>query len=353
VAGAQASPDAVDTLISAGVDPEDAMTAALAVPATFTRSFALDDIKIRSGGDGRTVEAYAAVFGTPTSIRDGQGSYREQIDRSAFDRTIAHKGMKFGVYFNHGLTLRGRDSELGSVPIGTPIAAPVADSRGLLTVSRYNKSALAESVLESIRNGDITGQSFSGRWVRSTPSPPRGGYRASTSGELPLVTRMEIALAEYGPTPIPAYDVSMMVGVRSVTEQAHRISQLVRVKAHFGSRARDPLETQALTLLLAQLAAADSGIDPIVDALCAADCALDAAQMIVSAMLAVPDPDSDDMGEGMDDMADTTQPAAASGRRPDHDGTVPSPVAEDPRLRAHSVRLSTRIRAGLIARGVQ
>src|SRR5262249_50896293 len=31
-------------------------------PVSYTRSYVLDDISIRAGGDGRTVEAYAAVF---------------------------------------------------------------------------------------------------------------------------------------------------------------------------------------------------------------------------------------------------------------------------------------------------
>ena len=37
------------------------------------RCVALDDIAIQRGGDGRTVEAYAAVFDTPTEIRDQHG----------------------------------------------------------------------------------------------------------------------------------------------------------------------------------------------------------------------------------------------------------------------------------------
>ena len=52
----------------------------------FQRSYALDDITIRSG-DGRTVEAYAAVFDTPARIHDRQGHYLERIARSAFDAT--------------------------------------------------------------------------------------------------------------------------------------------------------------------------------------------------------------------------------------------------------------------------
>src|SRR5690349_1314009 len=40
----------------------------MSATTTFTRSYPLDDIRIRSGGDGRTVEAYAAVFDTPSEI---------------------------------------------------------------------------------------------------------------------------------------------------------------------------------------------------------------------------------------------------------------------------------------------
>jgi hypothetical protein len=36
----------------------------------FIRAVALDDIRIRSGGTGRTVEAYAAIFNEPAEIVD-------------------------------------------------------------------------------------------------------------------------------------------------------------------------------------------------------------------------------------------------------------------------------------------
>lgn len=187
----------------------------------FVRSFALEDIAIRSGGDGRTVEAYAAVFGVPAEIQDGQGHYNEVIDPTAFNRTIANNAGKVGVFYNHGLNLYGSPSDIGSVPIGTPIEIE-ADSRGLRTVTRYNKTPLAESVLESIRNGDITAQSFTGRLIRSSPGkPPHGGYRAGRSG-LITVTRHELGLQEYGPTPMPAYQQAAIVGVRAALRQELR-----------------------------------------------------------------------------------------------------------------------------------
>ena len=40
----------------------------------FVRNYPLEDITIRSGGDGRTVEAYAAVFNVDTEIHDHQGN---------------------------------------------------------------------------------------------------------------------------------------------------------------------------------------------------------------------------------------------------------------------------------------
>ena len=312
---------------------------------SFTRAYPLDDIQIRAGGDGRTVEAYCAVFDHPTEISDQQGRYREQLDRNAFNKTIKDKGTGFGVFFNHGMTLRGGHSDLGSVPIGSPVEAPRADGRGLLTVSRYNKSALADSVLESIRAGDIRAQSFSGAFVRSTPTLPRGGYRAAGDGTLPLVTRSEIAMTEYGPTPIPAYDVPMVVGVRSRQEIQHRAQQVARVRDHFSRATLSPVETELLTFLLAQIAAADAAIDPWVEAICAVDCSLDATQMIVAALLAVPDPDAD---ADDDEMTDTT-PAMASGSRPGT-GTAPAATVEP---QTHSGRSTAqRVRAALIARGI-
>jgi HK97 family phage prohead protease len=179
---------------------------------TFTRSYPLDDIKVRSGGDGRPVEAYASVFDTPAEIKDQDGHYHEVIDRRAFDKTIAERGLKFGVFYNHGMTLHGTPSERHSMPIGTPVEVR-ADKRGVLTVTKYNRTQLADEVLESIREGAITGQSFSGRMIQSSPGRPP--YRAR-NGSVPTVTRTEIAMREYGPTPMPAYEDAGIVGVRAL-----------------------------------------------------------------------------------------------------------------------------------------
>lgn len=182
----------------------------------FLRSYPLLDLELRSDADGRTVDAYAAVFDELVEIHDGSGHYMERISPSAFDRTIAQRGTKFGVFFNHGTTIYGTPSERYSMPIGTPVEVR-ADGRGLFTRTRYNNTPVADEVLESIRTGAITGQSFSGRFLGSDPAKtPRGGFKRDADGNLTVVTRTEIALREYGPTPFPAYEAAAITGVRSV-----------------------------------------------------------------------------------------------------------------------------------------
>jgi HK97 family phage prohead protease len=188
----------------------------------YERTFALDDIVIRSGGGGRTVEAYATPFDTPTEIHDQHGDYIETVARTAFNRTLSHGIERVGVYYHHGMTLHGTPSDLGSVPVARPLEIQ-PDGRGLRTVSRYNKSALADAVLEAIRNGDVRGYSFRGRIYRSNPDRvprvPRGG-------QLPVITRVELGLSEYGPTPTPYYDGAAIVAVRSAGQLAADIDHL-------------------------------------------------------------------------------------------------------------------------------
>ena len=146
--------------------------------AEYMRLYALEDIHIlrsADGGDGRTVEAYAAVFGEPAEIQDHEGHYVEVIDPSAFNRAIDHASRGRGgfpgsvkVLWNHGRDLSGTASDRFSMPIGIPVDIR-AESRGLLTRTRYSETPLADEVLENIRAGSITSQSFTGRIMRSDP----------------------------------------------------------------------------------------------------------------------------------------------------------------------------------------
>lgn len=186
---------------------------------TATRTVALDDIRVldrAQGGDGRTVEAYAAVFGQPAEIQDQDGHYNERNDPACFNNSLQQRRSQIFCVYNHARSLGGMPSDLWSVPIGKPLDMR-ADARGLLTVTRYNPDPESDRILEAIRSGSLRGMSYTGVFLRSDPElrGPWAEYGPGRGGELPLVTRLEIALIEYGPTPIPAYDDALVVGIRS------------------------------------------------------------------------------------------------------------------------------------------
>lgn len=172
-----------------------------------SRSFALDDLVVRSEGDGRTVEAYAAVFGAPTEITDHYGHYFEVIDRSAFNGAIK-RGAKVSVLFNHGRDIYGNPSDKFSLPIGTPEQI-TADARGLRTVTRISRTALGDEVLELMRDGAIDGFSFTGRPLKSQR------VQRSKPDDLDTIVRTELSLREYGPAVFRAYADARVVAMRA------------------------------------------------------------------------------------------------------------------------------------------
>lgn len=182
------------------------------------RSFALDDLVVRSEGDGRTVEAYAAVFGSPTEITDHFGHYLEVIDRSAFNGAIK-RGSKVSVLFNHGRDIYGNASDRFSMPIGTPEAI-TTDARGLRTVTRIARTELGDEVLELMREGAIDGFSFTGRPIKSEK------ISRTKSDALPTIVRTELSLREYGPAVFRAYEDARVLALRSVDELADQVGQL-------------------------------------------------------------------------------------------------------------------------------
>ncbi len=198
------------------------------VPMTYRRVFPVEDIKILSrakgGGDGRTVEAYAAVFNVPAEIHDQHGDYMEEIDPVAFNRTInSGAARRASVLLNHGYDNKGRTGGMQQTELGSPVDI-TADPRGLLTVSRYNDGPFTEQVLAGIRNGDYAGQSFQGPIFRSNPQGSPG--KAGRAGRLPKVRRLELGLHNYGPTKNPYYPQAEILAVRSAAELAEDFAHL-------------------------------------------------------------------------------------------------------------------------------
>lgn len=175
-----------------------------------SRVYSLEDVDIkRVDRKGREVTAYATVFGIPTEVRDKHGHYFESISRTAFNRTLSHGWKRVQVFYNHGYDLTGRPNMLGAVPIATPENIR-PDTRGLITVSRYNDGELADAVLAAWEGGQITGQSFSGKVYQDEPRGRRGN--------LEHIERTELGLREYGPTHSPAYEDAGLIAIRSREE---------------------------------------------------------------------------------------------------------------------------------------
>jgi HK97 family phage prohead protease len=210
-----------------GVDvADDSKASASRADPVYFRTYELEDIHIvrTAQGDstGRLVEAYATAFNAPAEIMDHEGHYIEEIDPAAFNKVLADIGRsragfgKVKVMYNHGMTIHGTPSERGSMPIATPVDIR-PEARGLLTLARYSDTPFADEVLENIRNGSITAQSFTGRIVRSDPQLRNGDRHRPRGGQLTRVRRTELGLKEFGPTPFEAYSGAEILGVRMST----------------------------------------------------------------------------------------------------------------------------------------
>jgi HK97 family phage major capsid protein/HK97 family phage prohead protease len=215
-----------------------------------TRAVLLDDIHVRAGGTGRDVVAYAAVWMSPSEIVDSDGHYREQNAPDSMDKSIAERSGRIFSVYNHGKTLAGTPSDMHSVPLGKPIEIR-ADKKGLLTVTRYNPDPEADRILEAIKSGSLTGMSYTGVFLRSDPQLGQyGRYAPDHNGELTLVTRLETALIEYGPTPIPAFHDAAIIGVRNrrsgpVDDERESITVTAPASAQPQDETPDPAQTSA------------------------------------------------------------------------------------------------------------
>lgn len=194
------------------------------------RSVALPDspLEVARTGEGRTLVGYVAVFDSPTRINDVHGTYDETNARGAFNKSMADRGTRFLVTYNHGKTLYGTPAAEFSIPLGVPQVVR-ADERGVYTETLIDKTPLGDAILEGARSGSIPGMSYTGGLIKSTPEKPRGGYGPDRkTGAVPLVTRMEIAMREFGPTPTPYFDAAQIIGVRSLVASIEGLTSAER-----------------------------------------------------------------------------------------------------------------------------
>lgn len=167
------------------------------------------DFESRSGGDGRTLEGYAAVFGHPARITDLKGDFEETILHGAFSRSLGRRTPV--LQFEHG-----RDPRVGAVPIGT-FEDVREDGRGLFVRARLFDNATVEPVRQAIAGGAIRGMSFRFQ-------VPDGGDTWSRSGGVERREVRDADVYEAGPVVFPAYDTTS-VSVRSILAQLDAVER--------------------------------------------------------------------------------------------------------------------------------
>ena len=249
------------------------------------RSF---DFRSVDGGDGLTLEGYAAVFDTPTRIEDWE-PFDEIIARGAFKKTLAERSPI--LQWNHG-----NDPAVGQVPIGN-IETIREDANGLKVTARLHDNAQVGPIRDAIASGAITGMSFRFQVLNE---------QVDTSGDIPVRTVREVRLFEVGPVAFPAYPTTS-VGVRSIgTDDDADPGTIAQAVDAAIDEALDELNAGNIEQGIALLGAADISIDALLS------------------LLGVADPD---------EMNSSTSPAAAE------DGTT--------KLAGAAPLTSTRTRAAL------
>ncbi len=145
------------------------------------------------GGDGLTLEGYAAVFNRTALIKDFQGEFEEQIAPGAFADSLARRTPV--LMFEHG-----RHPLIGSMPLGR-ITDAHEDSRGLFISARLSDNWLIQPVRDAVRDKAVTGMSF--RFASPADDEQRWVKR---NGKPDLRTLLRLDVPELGPVVFPAYE---------------------------------------------------------------------------------------------------------------------------------------------------
>ena len=162
------------------------------------RSF---DFEARASDDGRTLEGYAAVFDSPTRIRDMKGPFEETIRRGAFQRSLSARTPI--LQWDHG-----RDPAVGTAPIGD-IETVREDERGLFVRARMYDHPSTERVRLAIKGRSIKGMSF------RFEIPNDAGEKWSHRDGMDHRDILDADVHELGPVAFPAYNTTS-VSVRSL-----------------------------------------------------------------------------------------------------------------------------------------
>ncbi len=171
--------------------------------------------------DGFNISGYAAIWNSPTIIREAGASFLESISPGAFRKTLQERGSKVAMQWSHG-----KDPKVGQLPIGVWKSLQ-EDERGLKVQGRLLQTPEGDAVRQAIAAGAVSSMSFSFQVVQESwrdratgktltgDSVWRALSNSSSDGEPSLKREIKaVRLMEAGPVLFPAY-AATSVGVRS------------------------------------------------------------------------------------------------------------------------------------------
>lgn len=173
---------------------------------------------VRSADNGKlTLFGHFSVFDSPTIIDSAyEGRFVERIAPGAFRKSIAERGDRLKIMWNHG-----RSEILPDVLIAKPVDVR-EDERGAYYEAEMF-GGLPEWLYEGLREG-VYGASFRFQSVRDEwdDRPARTGDNPEA---LPVRTVREAKVFEAGPVSWPAY-ADATAAVRSLSDRFHDLSTL-------------------------------------------------------------------------------------------------------------------------------
>lgn len=220
-----------------------------------------DEERADSGGDGKTLEGYAAVFDADTEINNYEGHFKERITRGAFRKTLRERVPV--LQFDHG-----HDTRFGNLPIGR-FESIKEDKHGLKVQARLFDHA--DPIREAIAEGAVSGMSFRFKVVRDGWTDSKGVEIKSRDELIDLLytknhkrgplqrTIKEVKLMEAGPVVFPAYPQTT-VGVRSMSDDQRR-SAIEDLTSGFSTSDDDgEARSESVADLMAELELSDADV---------------------------------------------------------------------------------------------
>lgn len=349
------------------------------VEAVREAPFALRGMSDGEPNDGFTLDGFAAVFNSLTTIDSWEGCFREQVAPGSMKRSF--KETPPVIQFDHG-----RHPLVGSIPIAElrsvtedvdPVLAP---NGGAHVIGRVFDNWLMEPVRNAISAQAVKGMSFRfgvvrESWTYADGRPikddqalmaelDRTYFGDVDESDLPIRTLKELKVPELGPVVFPAY-MDTSVGMRSkvidlgrLSEPSHRklLARAVFMADEAATTAQDaPVRaTEAdddpaalaagLDAVLDQASSLLAGVDmsslpPEVAQACALITAAETASDALLEAMGIDDPDDDETDEGRSKDVGTQRSTGITPvgeRLPEDDAQrstsdeKPSPVGEHP-----------------------